>query len=129
MGNPTVPRWIGKIFMNLFFGSDSQSEDDEKRIKSSSGIMLFTCENNDKLSWVNTGRTYERWALTTTMLNIKSAFINQPVEIPALRGELESYLSLEKNIPQLLLRFGYSQAMPYSYRRKLDTVLVLKDYL
>jgi hypothetical protein len=126
MGSPSVPRWIGKIFMNLFYGSDSQSGDDEKRIRSSSGIMLFTCRENNKLSWINTGRTYERWALTATMLNIKSAFINQPVEIPSLTSDLSSYLSPGNNIPQLLLRFGYSEAMPYSYRRSLDSCLLFK---
>jgi len=124
MGNPSVPRWLGKTIMNIFFGAKGQAEDDEKRILSSSGIILFASEKNDKASWINTGRTYERWALTTTMLNIKSAFINQPVEVPSLKKELTSYLSLGSSIPQLLLRYGYSNPMPYSFRRSLKEVIV-----
>jgi hypothetical protein len=124
MGNPSVPRWLGKTFMNLFYGAKSQAEDDEKRILSSSGLILFTSEKNDKTSWINTGRTYERWALTTTMLNIKSAFINQPVEVTSLKKELASYMTLGSSSPQLLLRYGYSNPMPYSFRRSLKEVIV-----
>jgi len=124
MGNPSVPRWLGKTIMNIFFGAKGQAEDDEKRILSSSGIILFTSEKNDKTSWINTGRTYERWALTTALLNIKSAFINQPVEVPSLKEELTSYMSLGSSSPQLLLRYGYSNPMPYSFRRSLQEVIV-----
>lgn len=122
-GNPTVPRWLGSFFMSIS-GAGSQAQTDEKNIRSSAGMMLLVSDRNDKQSWIDSGRAYQRFTLMATALNIKSAFMNQAVEIPELRSQLQSYLDLGGSYPQLLLRFGYSQAMPRSLRRPLEQVLV-----
>jgi hypothetical protein len=122
-GNPTVPRWLGQLFVSLS-GADSQAKTDEKNIRSSSGMALFVSERDDKAAWVNTGRVYERFALTATALDIKSAFMNQPAQVPEVRSQLQSYLSLGRSHPQVLVRFGYANAMPRSLRRPVEQVLV-----
>jgi hypothetical protein len=125
-GNPSVPRWIGKIFMDLFYSGKDQNEKDEKFIRSSSGVILFYSQHNNKLDWIETGRTYERFSLLTTKMNIKCAFINQPVEITDLHKPLLNAMRLSDGYPQLLLRFGYSDEMPKSPRRKLNDVIETK---
>lgn len=47
-----------------------------------------------------------------TALDIKSAFLNQPIEVAALRGQLQSAIGLGANLPRLLVRCGYADAMP-----------------
>lgn len=121
-GNPTVPRWLGKRFMQRISGS-TQGNTDEKRIRSSAGMIAFASAQDDKKAWIETGRVYERFALTATALNIKSAFLNQPVEVPELRAQLQRYLNLPA-YPQLLVRFGYAAEMPRSLRRSVEQVLI-----
>ncbi len=59
-----------------------------------------------------------------TSLNIKSAFLNQPIEVAALRGQFQSALGLGATLPQLLVRFGYAEAMTRSLRRPVEQVIM-----
>lgn len=122
-GNPTAPRWLGKLFMNLS-SPKSMANKDAKITRSSAGMVIFASERDDKIAWVNMGRVYERFALRATSLNIKNAFMNQPVEAPELRTQLQSAMNLGNAKPQLLARFGYAPAMPRSLRRPLSEVFV-----
>jgi hypothetical protein len=61
-----------------------------------------------------------------TSLNIKSAFLNRPIEETAIRSQSQSAIGLGASLPQLLVRFGYADAMPRSLRRAVDQVLILQ---
>jgi len=50
--------------------------------------------------------------------------MNQPVEVPELRTQLQSAMNLGNAKPQLLARFGYAPAMPRSLRCPLNQVLL-----
>ena len=93
-------------------------------MRSSAGVLVIVSEEENKRAWVDTGRVYERLALTLTTLDIKSAFLNQPIEVAQLRSELQSYLGLGSAQPQLLMRFGYASPMPRSLRRPVERVLL-----
>jgi hypothetical protein len=122
-GNPEVPRWLGQMFVR---GTkpQRQAEMDAKKLRSSSGVVIITSASDDKTSWVRTGQVYERLALKMTGLNIKSAFLNQPIEVSTLRGQFQSAMGLGSSLPQLLVRFGYAEAMPKSLRRPVEDVLI-----
>jgi hypothetical protein len=124
MGRSPAPGWLGRMFMNLFASAKSQSTTDEKNIKSSSALMLLVSENNDKKSWVDVGRSFERIALTLTTLNIKNAHLNQPCETPQLKTQLQQQLALGSSHPQLLLRIGYAEPLPHAPRRTVEQVLI-----
>lgn len=57
-------------------------------------------------------------------LNVKSAFLNQPIEVAALRSQFRSALGLGDQLPQFLLRFGYAASLPKSLRRPAEAVLI-----
>jgi len=121
-GNPTVPRFLGKMFVS---GSkpEAVSKTDEEKIRSSAGMVVISTGSDTPADWVNAGRAVERFALTTTSLGIKMAYLNQPVEVPELRGQLATALNIE-GYPQLLLRFGYADPMPVSLRRPVESILI-----
>jgi hypothetical protein len=121
-GNPEVPRWLGQIFVSAS-KPQAQADSDTKKLRSSSGAVLITSSSDDPSAWVRTGQVYERLALEMTSLNVKSAFLNQPIEIPEVRGRFQSALKLGTMLPQLLMRFGYANAMPRSLRREVQDVL------
>ena len=124
MGRSPAPGWLGGMFMNLFASAKSQSKTDEKNIRSSSALMLLVSENNDKKSWVELGRSFERIALTLTTLNIKNAHLNQSCEVPQLKTKLQQHLALGSAYPQLLLRIGYAEPLPHAPRRTVEQVLL-----
>lgn len=124
LDNPSVPRWLGSLFMDLFLTVNSQNDKDEENVRSSAGLLLITTKNDDKESWINAGRVYQRFALLAASMNIKNAFMNQPVEVNELKIKLKKDFSLDGRSPQLLVRFGYSTTMPVSKRRNLEDVLL-----
>ena len=122
MGAPSIPQWMGKVIMK-FASSENEAKKCEKAIRSSSGLMLFIAENDDKFSWISLGRSFERVALRATLLNIKHAHLNMPCEEIVIRQKLQKHLGLTNEQPLLLLRIGYAEAMPGSFRRPVEEVL------
>ena len=122
-GSPAVPRWLGEMVVS---GTkpQQQADADAKKLRSSPGAVVVTSTTEDKSAWVRTGQVYERLALTLTSLNIKSAFLNQPIEVAAVRGQFQSALGLGASLPQLLVRFGYAAAMTRSLRRPVEQVIM-----
>jgi len=122
-GNPDVPRWLGKSFVS---GTkpQQQADLDAKKLRSSSGAVVIASETDDKVGWIRTGQVYERLALQMTALNIKSALLNQPIEVASIRSQFQNAIGLGNAKPQLLVRFGYAEALVYSLRRPVDEVLI-----
>ena len=121
-GNPEVLGWLGQMFVEGI-KPQQQADADAKKLRSSSGAVVVASESDDKTTWVRTGQVYERMALKLTSLNIKSAFLNQPIEVANVRGQFQSAIGLGNAIPQLLIRIGYADPMPYSLRRPVEQVL------
>jgi hypothetical protein len=123
-GNPSVPKWFGKIILNFSMNPKGEAKKHADLINSSSGLMLFIARRNDKKAWVNVGRSFERVALTATSLNINHAHENMPCEEVTIRQKLKAHLQLkDAEQPLLLIRLGYSEKMPYSFRRSLEDVI------
>lgn len=122
-GNPQVPRFIGKMFV-AGTKPQQQAEADAAKFRTSPVAVVVASESDDKVSWVRTGQVYERLALMMTSLNIKSAFLNQPIEVSTLRGQFQSATGLGSSLPQLLVRLGYAEVMPRSLRRPVEEVLI-----
>jgi hypothetical protein len=124
MGSPDVPRWLGHLFMRLAFSVKSQNRKDITNIRSSPAIAVFFSDADDKRHWIEAGRCCQRLALQAAALNLRTAFINQPVEVPALRPQFATSLGIGKRRPDLVVRIGHGPEMPRSLRRPLEQVLV-----
>jgi hypothetical protein len=126
-GQLSLPTWVAKGLLGLILRPKGQADTDARRIRSSAGIAVFVSRRDDKAGWVDVGRAYERFALNATTLNIRNAFINQPVEVPALRPQFESWLGLRGERAFLLVRFGHGPFLPFSPRRPIDDVIDRDD--
>lgn len=121
-GSPQVPRWVGQAFVNGTTPG-KQADSDAAKLRSSAGAIAIASDTDDRSAWVRTGQVYQRLALRMTSLNVKSAFLNQPCEVPAIRGQFQAAMGFGNALPQLLMRFGYAEAMPLSMRRPVDDVI------
>lgn len=124
MGSPSVPRWLGRIAMRFGFSADRQNTRDRAHIMSSSAIAVIHSESSDKPHWIEAGRCYQRLALQATALGLKTAFINQPVEVADLRPKFAQFLDLDHRRPDLVVRVGRGPEMPKSLRRPIDDVVL-----
>lgn len=123
-GQPALPRWIARRLMGLILTAKRQTQTDIRNIRSSAAIAVIVTARNDRPAWIDAGRACQRLMLRATALDLRSAFINQPVEVPALRPQLESCLDLNGMHALLMLRLGRAPLAPYSLRRPLEQVIV-----
>ncbi len=123
-GNPALPDWLGPTLFDFFFSKESENEKYVEHVRSSAGIAVFVAKTDDRQGWFNAGRAYQRFALRATLDGLKNAFLNQAVEVPAVRKELQALLGIGDRRPNLVVRYGYGPSMPRSLRRPVSTVLV-----
>jgi nitroreductase len=122
-GNPTAPAWLGSLMFDLVFSAAAENDKYARQLRSSAGVAIFVSERDDKEHWMRAGRSCQRFALQATALGLKHAFVNQPVEVASLRPRLASLLGMPGRRPDLVMRFGYGPALPFSPRRPVKTVL------
>lgn len=124
-GQPALPAWVAKLIIGLVLTPQGQAETDATNIRSSSGVAVFVSSHDDKAAWVEAGRAYERFALQATVLDVRTTFINQPIEVRQLRSQFESWLKLDGEHALLMVRFGHGPTAPFSLRRPIDDVIIV----
>lgn len=122
-GNPALPRWLGEPLFRVAVTEKAEAERYARQMRSSAGVAVFVADDEGPAHWVEVGRAYQRFALLATSLGIRNAFVNPPVEVPALRAPFARWLGIGSARPDLLVRFGRGPTMPPSLRRPVDVVL------
>ncbi len=122
-GNPILPSWLGSTMFDLTFKAGAENDKYARQIETSAGIAVFVAQGEGPEHWVQAGRACQRFALAATALGLKHAFLNQPVEVARLRPELAALIGMPGRRPDILMRFGYGAALPYSARRPVAAVL------
>jgi hypothetical protein len=120
---PPIPSVLGRMLAPLLVRASSQANKDRALLRSSAGLAVFLTPTDTTADWVVAGRAYERFSLRADLRDIRSAFVNQPIEVPGLREELRSCLDVTEH-PQLMVRFGNGPRGPFSLRRPVDEVMV-----
>jgi hypothetical protein len=123
-GNPTTPTWIGKRFFGMLFTKDAETKKYVDQMRSSAGIAVFIGDKADKDHWTRVGRSFQRFALQATVLGIRHAMVNQPIEVPGVRAEFARWLGIGDQRPDLVVRFGFAPPMPMSMRRPARSVII-----
>lgn len=123
-GSAAIPTWIGQRFFGMVFTKTAEDKKYVAQMRSSAGVAIFIGDKADKDHWVRVGRSFQRFALQATVLGIRHAMINQPVEVPTVRADFASWLGIGDQRPDLVVRFGYAPPMPMSMRRPTAAVIV-----
>jgi hypothetical protein len=116
-GNPTLPAWLGPLMVDWFVGADAENDKYARQLRSSAGVAVFVSQQADREHWFQAGRACQRFALQATALGLRHAFVNQPVEVADLRPQLAGLVGMAGRRPDLVMRFGYGPALPFSSRR------------
>ncbi len=123
-GSPSLPTWLGKLIFSTVFTPNGENDKYSKQLRSSAGIAIFTSEKNDIKHWIEVGRRFERFALQATVMGVRTAMLNQPVEVSAIRPVFSNYLGIGTQRPDLVVRFGRGPLAPRSMRRPVEAILI-----
>lgn len=124
-GRAALPSWLGPPLFRALAYADPGNDAYAREIRSSAGIAVFLGAQADSAHWVRVGQACQMFALQATALGLKHAFINQPVEVAALRPALAERVGLPGRRPDLVMRFGYGPALPYAMRRPAASVVLV----
>lgn len=126
-GNPALPDWLGRRLFDFVFTTGSENDKYARQLRSSAGVAVFVATGDagtdPRARWVAVGRAFERFALQATTLGIRTAHLNMPVEVAAIRPRFAQALGLGAQRPDLVVRFGRGPALPPSLRRPVQAVL------
>ena len=123
-GSPVLPAGLGRLAFDRFFSAAAETERYARQIDSSSGLAVFLAERSDPAHWMTVGRACQRFMLAATALDLRCAFVNQPVEVAGLRPALAALVGEAGLRPDLVLRFGRGPVLPFSPRRPVAAVIV-----
>lgn len=124
LGSLPLPSIPTRFLTKQLFDPEAQSKRDAKQIRSSAGIAVFVASEHDKATWIDVGRACQRFALQAAALDIRTAFINQPIKAPPLQTQFEQWLQLKGERAMLMLRFGHGPKARLSLRRPIEQVIV-----
>ncbi len=79
------------------------------RVASEAPLLAVVHGEDTPCGWLSAGEEVERVLLSATRLGLVASFLNQPIEVRALRAALRSCLGLA-DWPLVLMRLGYASA-------------------
>lgn len=82
--------------------------------------ILWT-DGDRAVDWLRAGMALEAVLLRATVMGVSASFLNQPLELPAMRAKLRQELLLP-GFPQMILRLGIGTDGAPAPRRSVDDV-------
>jgi hypothetical protein len=122
-GNPSLPAWIARPLLKFVFTESGENRKYRAELDSSAGVVVLAADHSDKAHWIAVGRACQRFGLQATALGLKYSFVNQPVEVAALRPQFAAALGLGDRRPDVVMRFGAGPDLPKSLRRTPELVM------
>ncbi len=121
-GMPDLLSFAGALAIRRFDMGAGQAAKDLALADGAPALGLLATPGDARADWLAAGEAMQRVLLVLTAAGVTSAYLNQPIEVPALRPRLAALLGTAE-WPQILIRAGRGPALPPSVRRPLAAVL------
>lgn len=118
--------YLAPLVVRTFDTGDRQAARDQQLVNASALIAVLCTPLEGKYDWIRCGQALARVSLTAEAAGLTMSYLNQPIEVPELREELQSLLS-GNFYPQLVLRFGRAARGSYTPRRPVHEVFLQPD--
>jgi len=122
-GASFILTYPGKFLFRTFRFPDWQARRDRNLVLESPGLFLLGTAKDSPKQWLCAGQALQAIALRACLEGIWLAFLNQPIEVAALRAYVKKEFEME-GYPQLLIRMGYGPAGGHTPRRPLEEILI-----
>jgi hypothetical protein len=114
---------MGPFVLRTFDSGKGQAAKDRKLAEGSPVLVVLGTSSDEPIDWLKTGLALGRMLLVARSENVWSSFLNQPIEVPELRGRVKNAIKRNEGFPQLLLRMGYGQEVEPTPRRSVEEVI------
>jgi nitroreductase len=119
---PTLAAPIARLVVRTFDMGGGVAAKDQELADASPLLAVLATASDGVGDWLAAGQALERVLLTATMRGLQASYLNQPVQVPALRSRLADGTGVR--FPQALLRFGYpEEELEPTPRRPVEEVL------
>lgn len=112
----------GLTYWRTFEGRDGQPVPPEDLVGQSPALVVLGSEGDEPDGWLRSGMALSAVLLRARAAGVWASFLNQPVQVAAVRHQLAGSIDAP-GPPQLLLRLGYGPDPGPTPRRPLDDVL------
>ncbi|MGE5174841.1 MAG: Acg family FMN-binding oxidoreductase [Hyphomicrobiales bacterium] len=99
-----------------------QAARDRALAEKSAALATVWTANDSPRHWLLAGQALARVLLVATDADISASYLNQPIEVAALRPMMAQAIGVTGH-PQVLLRFGYGAPPEPTLRRPVEEVL------
>jgi nitroreductase len=107
---------VARFALRLFDFGRGQSRRDARLALGSPALVVLGTDGDSRRDWLAAGQALQRVLLTAAAQGVAASFLNGAVQVPYLRSQLLG-LTGRRGAPQLLLRFGYGDAVRATPRR------------
>jgi hypothetical protein len=114
---------ISPYIVRTFDMGNGVAARDRQLIAGSPVLAVLGTFEDARTDWFATGQAVEKILLRASAEGVSGSFLNQPIEIFALRAKMREVLG-QFGFPQLVLRLGYGPQVPPTPRRSVKEVLV-----
>lgn len=125
-GMPDVLSAVGGLVIRTFDLGDGRAATDEALATGAPALLVLGTPNDRPADWLNAGMALSRILLDIAATGWTTAYLNQPIETPALRPQLREAARIAGH-PQLLLRIGSAEPVEPAVRRPVEDVLLADD--
>lgn len=113
---------IFALVMRTFNLGNTIAERSRQLVTHSPVIVVLGTEADTSADWLKAGQALERILLRGETVGLSASFLNQAIQVPALRNQL-SKITDKHGFPQIILRMGYGSQVKPTPRRTLDEVI------
>jgi len=121
-GISDLPSVLGPTMVATFNTGARQAKKDEQLALTAPTLLVLTTAHDTPSDWLTAGQAVAVLLLRAAAHGLSASFLNQPVEVPALRVRLRELVDTGR-YPQLLLRIGYATTDRPTPRRTVADVL------
>jgi nitroreductase len=112
----------GPFVIRAFDLGGSQGAKDRRLAGGAPALVLLATQDETPTEWLAAGQALVRVLLRLAAAGATASFLNQPIEVAELRGQLAAAVGIS-GLPQLLLRCGYGPEVKAEPRRPIEEVL------
>ncbi len=120
---PALAVPVAQLVVRTFDMGGGEGAKDRALAEGSPLLALIETPHDTPRDWLVAGQALERVLLTACVAGLQASYLNQPIQVAALRPRLRDLVRID-GMPQLLVRLGYPDGtVPPSARRALDEVV------
>lgn len=117
--------YAGPLWVRTFDWGNGQAARDRQLAEGSPLLLVLATEADDTAAHVAAGQALGRVLLTAEAYGLEASYLNQPLQVPALRPRVAKWMG--GGVAQLILRMGYGPDVEATPRRPVSAVLLDRE--